>query len=85
MDHRQGDTRADGYRFLYYEKRLKRPRMRTVANELAAYVAGERPREEAVALADWWKNGKFLWVEKWAKPERFEKQMKRVITKKGSK
>ncbi len=85
MEYRQGDTRADGYRFLSYEKKVRRPRMRRVADELAAYVAGERTREEVMGIARDWREGTIVYVEKWAKPERFEKQMKRVRTKKGSK
>jgi hypothetical protein len=75
MDFKQGDVRADGYRFLSYEKRLKRPKMRRVADELAAYVAGERTREEAVELARQWREGVYVYVEKWATPTRFEKEI----------
>ena len=75
MEYKQGDTRADGYRFLSYEKRLKRPKMRRVADELAAYVAGERTREEAVEMARQWRERVYVYVEKWATQARFEKEV----------
>lgn len=73
-EHQRGDTRADGYRFLNYDKRVRRPRMRLVADELSAFVAGERTREQVESLAREWREGVIVCVEKWATPTRFEKE-----------
>ena len=75
MEYKQGDTRADGYRFLAYEKRLRRPKMRKVADILAAYVFGERTEDEAVKLALEWREGVHVIIEKWAAPDRFQREI----------
>lgn len=70
---KRGATRADGYRFLAYEKRVRRPNWKTLAKTLRGLLAGTIDREKAIAVCRDATEGQVYWREKWCEPKRFKK------------
>lgn len=72
-DRKFGDTREDGYRFVSYEKRLRRLSRKKLAEAVDRYVAGGSSRDALIKASADAIAGEYYYREKWCSPERFKK------------